>query len=443
VARAQQTETLEQATIDRVYWRLIPLLFGMMFFNYLNRINVGYAALQMNQDLGFSPAVFGFGAGVFFIGYMLLEVPSNLMLHRFGARLWLSRILVSWGAVASATAFVSSPMSFYVLRFLLGVAEAGLMPGLALYVTYWFPKRYRARAFAGYIIAGSFSAILGAPLSTVLMTAADEVLGVDGWRWMFFAEGIPTMLLGCIALVYLTDRPEHASWLTPAQREWLVRELRVEEEAEGPEDHRLAASFGDPRVWTLGSLFACALVGTYGLLMWLPQMLKGMGELSDIQVGLFSALPPLLGVAGTLLISRNSDRTGERKIHLAVVYGAAGAALLGSSVLASPAVAYALLCVAAVGLSAGSVLAWSLNASLMTGPGRAVSIALVGSIAQIGGLVGPWLIGVVKDTTGSFSLALAVVSGFVSVAAVIAATMRVGPSRSSAETQFATGPAAA
>ena len=426
MARPDQTQhTLEASTMRRVYWRLIPLLFGMMFFNYLNRINIGYAALQMNQDLGFSAAGFGFGASVFFVGYMLLEVPSNVMLHRLGARVWLARILITWGAVAAATAFVSSPTSFYVLRFLLGVAEAGFMPGVALYVTYWFPARYRARALAGYIIAGSVSAVVGAPLSTALMTVSDGFLGLKGWQWMFVAEGLPTILLGVFTIAYLTDRPERAVWLTAAQRDWLVRELRSETEAERPA--RFADSFRDPRVWLLGILFACAMVGTYGLLMWLPQIVRGMGNLSTMQVGLFSALPPLLGVVGTLIIGRSSDRTGDRKIHLAAVYAAAAAALVGSAFATQPAFAYPLLCVTAIGLSAGSVLVWSLNSSLLTGPGRAVSIALVGSIAQLGGLVGPWLIGEIKEATGSFSLALAAVAAFVLAAAILATLLRVAP----------------
>ena len=230
------TPDIETSTIRRVYWRNIPLLFAMMFFNYLDRINIGFAGLRMNHDLAFSPAVFGFGASVFFVGYMLVEVPSNLLLHRLGARVWLARILLSWGAVATAMAFVWSDISFYVLRFALGVAEAGFMPGVVLYITYWFPQRYRARAVAGYIIAGQVAAVIGGPISTTAMTYMDNLAGVHGWQWMFVVEGVPTMLLGLLVLLRLTDRPRNAAWLAPAQREWLETRLAAERaEVAGPE----------------------------------------------------------------------------------------------------------------------------------------------------------------------------------------------------------------
>lgn len=289
-------ESLEASTINRIYWRIIPLFFAMMFFNYLDRINIGFAGLRMNADLGFGPAVFGFGASIFFLGYMVLEVPSNLMLHWVGARVWLARILMTWGAVATCMAFVSSAWSFYLLRFGLGVAEAGFMPGLVLYLTYWFPARYRARAIAGYIIAGAFSAVLGGPISTTLMTYLNGLAGLHGWQWMFIAEGVPTILLGVFTLYYLTDRPADATWLTPAQRQWLQSELQAEIAAiEREGRHRLMNSIRDVRVWLLAALFGCALVGIYGMLMWLPQIIKSLGTRSDIEVGFLSAVPPLLG----------------------------------------------------------------------------------------------------------------------------------------------------
>nr|WP_229191095.1 MFS transporter [Bradyrhizobium brasilense] len=282
MAGASVTE-LEQQTIRRVYWRLIPILFVMMFFNYLDRINLGYAGLTMNKDLGLSPAIFGFAASIFFLGYMVLEVPSNLMLHWLGARIWLARILITWGLVAALTAFVWNPLSLYVMRFGLGVAEAGFMPGVVLYLTYWFPARYRARAVAGYIIAGSFSAVLGGPISTSIMTSFDGTAGLHGWQWMFLAEGVPTILLGLFTLYYLTDRPAKASWLTKEQAAWLEGELAAERaEIEQQGQHRLIECVLDIRVWLLAALFGCALVGIYGLLLWLPQIIKGMGNLSNI-----------------------------------------------------------------------------------------------------------------------------------------------------------------
>jgi MFS transporter, ACS family, tartrate transporter len=419
-------DNVEAITIHRIYWRIIPLFFAMMFFNYLDRINIGFASLRMNHDLGFGPTVFGFGASIFFVGYMLVEVPSNLMLHWVGARVWLSRILMSWGVVAACMAFTSSTWSFYVLRFALGLAEAGFMPGVVLYFTYWFPARYRARAIAGYIIAGSFSAVLGGPISTIVMTYSDGFAGLHGWQWMFVAEGVPTILLGVFTLYYLTDRPANATWLTPAQREWLQSELQAEiAEIERNGKHQLIDAIRDIRVWLLATLFGCALVSIYGMLIWLPQIIKSWGNLSDIQVGFLSSVPPLLGVIGTVLASRSSDRSGDRKMHIAALYTLGAVGLLASAFAPSPLWAYVCLCIAGLGINSTNALFWSLNASFMTGVAAAASIAAVNTIAQFGGLLGPSLIGLVRDSTGSFTWALVIVACFLLIAATIAATMRV------------------
>ena len=419
---------IQKVTIRTIYWRLIPLFFLMMFFNYLDRINLGFAGLQMNKDLGFTAAVFGFGASIFFLGYMILQIPSNLMMYRFGASLWLGAVLIVWGSVATVTAFVWNEWSFYVLRFLLGLAEAGLLPGLALYLTFWFPSRYRARAVAGYIIAGSFAAILGGPISTALMTYSDHAFGLQGWQWMFVCEGIPAVLLGFFTLYYLADFPARATWLTSQQRAWIESELRTEQaEIERARTYTVLDSIRDPRVWMLAILFGCALVGIYGLLIWLPLIINSLGNLSYIQIGFLSAVPPLLGVIGTILVSISSDITGDRKMHLALVYTVGAVGVLGSALVKSPVAAYLFLCLAGLGMNSGNSLFWSLNASFMTGIAAAVSIAAVNMIAQFGGLIGPWLIGFVKSTTDSFSIALTAVAGFLFIAAIMAATMRVAP----------------
>jgi cyanate permease len=260
------------------------------------------------------------------------------------------------------------------------------------------------------------------------MTYTDGFAGLHGWQWMFIAEGLPTILLGVFTLYYLTDRPANASWLSQAQRDWLQSELRAEiAEIERHGQQRLIDSFRDVRVWLLATLFGCALVGIYGMFMWLPQIIKSMGALSDIQVGFLSAVPPLLGIVGTILISRSSDRTGDRKMHLAAVYVLGAVGMLASAYAPNPVWAYVCLCIAGLGLNSGNTLFWSLNASFMTGIAAAASIATVNTIAQFGGLIGPWLIGLVKESTGSFSLALVMISGFLLLAAVIAATMRVTP----------------
>jgi MFS transporter, ACS family, tartrate transporter len=422
------TDPIEAETMRKVYRRLMPLLFAMMFFNYLDRINIGFAALDMNKQLSFSPAVFGFAGSIFFFGYMLLEVPSNLLLHRVGARRWIARILLTWGAVAAATAFVFNDSSFYVLRFLLGVMEAGFLPGVAVYLTKWFPVRYRARAVGGYIVAGSFSAVLGGPISTTLMTYGNGLLGLNGWQWMFIFEGVPAMLLGLLTLRIMTERPAEAAWLRPEQKQWLESTLEAERETLGGNKHfpmlRVAA---DIRVWSLACLFGCALVGVYGLFLWLPQIVKSLGHLSNIEVGFLSAVPPLLGVLGTFLISRSSDRTGDRKKHLAFVYGMSALATAGSAYAPNPVIAYALLCVTGLFIYAGNPLFWSLASSFRTGAAGAATIALINTVAQVGGLVGPWSIGLVRSATGNFNLALLTIAAFLVIATIIALVMRVQP----------------
>ena len=421
-------EGLQDSTIRKIYTRLVPLLFLMMFFNYLDRINLGFAGLQMNHDLNFSPAVFGFGASVFFLGYMIPQIPSNLMLFRLGAKAWLGMLLVAWGAVATVTAFIWNERSFDVLRFLLGLTEAGVLPGMALYVTFWFPSRYRARAVGGYIIAGAFAAVLGGPVSGALITYFNGVGGLHGWQWMFVVEGAPTVLLGLFTLYYLPNSPAQAKWLSPEEKQWLASELDGERAAlESAGRYSLFDSIRDPRVWMLSILFGCALVGIYGMLMWLPLIIKSMGSLSTLEIGFLSAVPPLLGVIGTIAVSASSDRTGDRKWHLAAVYVIGAIGMLGSALVHSPVGAYVFLCLAGLGMNSGNSLFWSLNASFMTGAAAAVSIAVVNTIAQFGGLIGPWLIGSVKSSTGSFSIALMVVAGFLVLAAVIAGSMKVAP----------------
>jgi len=421
-------DPIEPATIHRVYWRLIPLIFAMMFFNYLDRINIGFAALEMNKQLGFNPAVFGFAGSIFFVGYMLLEVPSNLLLYRVGARRWIARILITWGAVAAVTAFVWNDWSFYILRFSLGVMEAGFLPGVAVYLTNWFPTRYRARAVGGYIIAGSFSAVLGGPISTTIMTYVNGPLGLQGWQWMFLLEGIPAMLLGLLTLRLLTERPADADWLTSEQKAWLETTLETERAALGDAKHpSLLLVASDIRVWSLACLFGCALVGIYGLFLWLPQIVKSLGDLSNIEVGFLSAGPPLLGVLGTIVISRSSDRTGDRKKHLAFVYGMSALAITGSAFAPNPVLAYLLLCVTGLFIYAGNPLFWSLASSFRTGAAGAATIALINTIAQFGGLIGPWSIGLVRNYTGDFHLALLTIAGFLVIAVIIALAMRVTP----------------
>jgi MFS transporter, ACS family, tartrate transporter len=421
------TGQIEAATIRKVYWRLIPLLFVMVFINYLDRINIGFAQLDMGKQLGISDAAFGFASSIFFIGYMVLEVPSNLMLHRFGARRWIARILLTWGVVAAATAFVFNDTSLFVMRVLLGAMEAGFLPGVAVYLTKWIPASRRAWAFGGYIIGSTVAGVLGGPISTAIMTYANHLLGLHGWQWMFLAEGAAAMLLGLLALRFMTERPADAKWLTPEQRDWLTSTLEAERAALGEQRRVSALSIiSDIRVWSLAILFGCSLVGIYGLLLWLPQIVKSLGHFSDLQIGFLSAVPPLVGVLGTLLVSRRSDRTGDRKKHLAFVYGVSAIAIAASAYVPSPVIAYLLLCVAGL-IYAGNPLFWSLASSFRVGAAGAATIALINTVAQFGGLVGPWSIGLIRGSTGSFALALLTIAAFLAVATIIALAMRVQP----------------
>ena len=421
---------IEHRVVNRIYWRFIPLFFLCMFFNYLDRANVSFAALRMNKDIGLGPAEFGLAGSIFFFGYMLLGIPSNILLCKVGAKAWLALLLVLWGICASATAFVGTAVGFYIVRFMIGIAESGFLPGLAFFMTLWFPKAYRARAIAGYIIAISIASVLGGPLTTAIMTLVDSSIGsaagMHGWQWMFIVEGIPTVVLGLYTFFHLSDSPSEAKWLPAEDKKWLIDVLTAEKaETEKTETPRIFDLIKDIRVWSVAFLFGCALVGFYGLLLWLPLIVKSLGDLSDLQVGFLSALPPLLGVIGTVIVSRSSDRTGDRKFHLAGLYFVAAVGLLASAYAGSPVMAYVLLCVAGLCLNSGNSLFWSLASSIGFGAAAAVAVAAINTIAQFGGLVGPYVIGIARAQTGNFTAALVVVSVFVFISAAVAVLMPV------------------
>ncbi|WP_234729828.1 MFS transporter [Acidocella facilis] len=420
---------LARQTMRRVYWRVIPLLFLGMFCNYLDRVNIGFAGLTMNHDLGFSPGVFGFGASIFFLGYALLGVPSNVMMERVGARYWIPVILVFWGAVAGFTAAVHGAGSFYAVRFLLGMAEAGALPGFALFAAQWFPQAYRARAIAGYIIAGQVVGVIGGPVNAYLMHHLNDFAGLHGWQWLFIIEGGATVAIGVLLLLTLPGQPGQAGWLTPAQRDWLQGTLAAERHAaEGVRKFRLIDSVLDGRVYWLAGLFGSALVGIYGLMIWLPQIVKAMGQgMSLMEIGILSVIPPFVGVLGQLIVGASSDRTGERKFHLAAVYFLAAVCIALSAYTGNKSFAFVLLCIAGFGIFGGNPIYWSLATSMMTGTAGAIAIAYINSLAQFGGLVGPWMLGAVKGATGSFTDALYVIAAFAALAGVMALLLRVHP----------------
>ena len=413
--------SLESLTIKRVYWRLIPFLFVLLVINYLDRVNIGFAALRMNHELGFSASVFGLGAGIFFIGYAVFEVPSNIMLHRVGARLWIARIMVTWGLVSGMLAFVHTQTSFYVLRFLLGVAEAGFIPGVVAYLAFWFPVRYRSRANAGVIMATAIASALGSPVSGVLMHTMDGSYGISGWRWMLLFEAVPAVVLGLFVLVWLTYRPERAKWLADDQRNWLVNELageaaKLEKTANLP-FLKIAVM---PRVWSLSALFVCFLTAFYGVLLWLPQIIKSMGTSSDLEVGFLTALPFCCAALSMSLVSRHSDKVAERKLHIAICMVVGGVALLACAFVSQPVIGLVLLCIAAAGIWGCLAVFWTLTGEFLGGAAAAIGIALINTIGQFGGLAGPWLVGIIKDFTGNFSMALVVLAIAAFLAALIA-----------------------
>jgi MFS transporter, ACS family, tartrate transporter len=418
----------EALTMKKVYRRLVPFLFLLLVINYLDRVNIGFAALRMNHELGLSSTAFGIGAGVFFLGYALFEVPSNAVLYRLGARLWIGIILIAWGFASGIMAFVHNEYSFYVLRFIVGAAEAGFMPGVIVYLANWFPSRYRSRANAGVVVATALASAIGSPISGFLMKWTDGVLGLSGWRWMFICEALPAVLLGFVVFYWLTDSPERAKWLTPNERDWLSAELEIERcRLAATSKFTLLQVLKLRKVWALSALFSCFLSALYGVLLWAPQIVKSFGRLTDIEVGLLGSLPFCCAAIAMPLIARRSDRLNERRLHVAASMGVGGVALLASAYAPNPYISFTLLCVAAAGIWGSLGVFWSMTSTFLAGPAAALGIAVINTLAQIGGFIGPSSVGFIKDRTGNFSLALAVLASFALIAAIIA--YRLGDER--------------
>lgn len=416
---------LEAATLSRVTRRLIPFMFALYIANYLDRVNVSFAALQMNRDLGFSAGAYGLGAGMFFLGYCVFQVPSNLVLARVGARRWIGTIMIVWGAIAAAMMLVRGVGSFYTLRFLLGVVEAGFFPGMIFYLANWFPATHRARAVARFMTAIPLSGVVGGPLSGWLL-GWNGVAGLAGWQWLFVLEGLPSVVLGVVALRYLTDRPEDAAWLPADGRVWLSERLRLERA--GASDRRRASlrlALLDGVVWRLGVLYFLIVVGLYGQGLWLPQLIKGSSQLGDLTVGLLAAAPALAAAVAMVAIAAHSDRSGERHVHVALplVAGAIGFAMTALAV-DSPLVATAALSLAAIGFTGALGPFWALPTSFLSGAAAAGGIALINSLGNIAGFAGPYLVGVVKDATGGFAGALLAFAVLMLAGALLALWLR-------------------
>lgn len=410
--------SLERATMRRVSWRLVPFICLLYFIAFIDRVNIGFAALTMNKDLGLTSAVFGFGAGIFFFGYFLFEVPSNIVLDKVGARLWIARVMITWGLISGAFAFVKGEYGFYALRFLLGAAEAGFFPGIILYLTYWFPARYRAGVVSLFMAAAPVSVIIGSPLSSALL-GMEGTLGLHGWQWMFIIEAIPATLLGIVVLFYMTDRPEKATWLPEDQRAWLVAEMNEEHARKAVvAKHGIMAGMADSRVLALALIYFGTSAGLYTLGIWAPQIIKSFG-LSTLAVGFLNGVPPTIAVIAMILWARHSDRTGERTWHVVIACLVAAVGLLLAGGAASTLAVVAALTLVNCGISAAKPPLWAMPTTFLSGQAAAVGIAAINSIGNLGGFIGPWAIGWIKDRTGSFAGGLIFVAGLLLLSAIL------------------------
>lgn len=414
----------EPALLSKITRRLIPYMFLLYIVSYLDRINVGFAALQLNDALSFDPAVFGLGAGIFFIGYFIFEVPSNLIMERLGARIWIARILVTWGIISCAMMFVNGRLTFYVLRFLLGVAEAGFFPGMILYLTYWFPREARGRAVARFMTATAIAGVIGGPISGVLLEM-DGIGGMAGWQWLFLVEGLPAVILGFVTLSYLPDGPKDASWLTALEKEWITARLEQERgEVMRHGHHTLGAALRSGRVWTLALIYFSVIMSFYGISLWLPQIVRSFSGMSNVMVGFVSALPYVAAAIGMVLIGRNSDRTRERRFHVAVSAFAGAAGLTAAAFLKVPGAELAALALAAVGIWGTLGPFWAMSSEFLSGTGAAAGIALINSVGNLGGFLGPFLVGEVRSRTENFSLALLALAVFPLIGAIVTLAFR-------------------
>ncbi len=424
--------TLEQTTMRKVYLRLLPFAILTYFLCYLDRINVSFAALTMNKDLGLTASMFGLAAGAFFWGYCLFEVPSNIILEKIGARLWIARIMITWGILSGATAFCTGPYSFLAVRFLLGLAEAGLFPGLVLFFTYWFPDRHRARIVSGFTLALPGAVAFGAPISTALL-GLDGLWGLAGWKWMYIAEATPTVVLGVAVLFYVTDRPAEARWLRDEERAWLVAALDTERrQIEAHRKVSLLRSFWDPKVLLLSLNYLGIVTASLGMVFFLPQIIKQLG-FTNMQVGWASMIPYICGCISMVTWGWVSDRMGERRWNLvgACILSAAGLVVAGMTVGTYWSLVG--MSLAAAGFYGSKGMFWSMPSMFLTGTAAAAGLAWINSLGNLGGFFGPSLVGWVRDTTGSFAGGLYALAGFALMSAVVAALWLHIPRRAAAE----------
>jgi MFS transporter, ACS family, tartrate transporter len=405
----------EQAVLRKTAWRLIPFLCLLYFIAFLDRVNVGFAALTMNQDIGLSASAYGLGAGIFFLGYFFFEVPSNLLLKRFGARRWIARIMVSWGIISMAMAFVQGPVSFWILRFLLGVAEAGFFPGIILYLTYWFPNRVRGAMVGYFLLANPLTSVLGAPLSTALL--GSELFGLAGWQTMFIIEGIPAILLGIVVLFYLHDSPAEAKWLNADEKRVLI--AAVEREQQSAQHASLREGLTSRTVWLFGLIYFGMNLGVYGFGFFAPQIIKGLGSFTLTQTGFVTAIPYACAGLAMFLWGRHSDSTGERVWHFSLAALIGACAFTIGSYSTNVYVAIAAFSIGSMGVLGALPVFWTMPTALLTGTAAAGGIALINSIGTLSGYFGPVLMGKLKESTGSYAAGLTLIAVAMSLSALL------------------------
>jgi ACS family tartrate transporter-like MFS transporter len=400
--------------------RLIPFMMALYTVSFLDRVNIGFAALTMNKDLGFTPEIYGWGAGVFFFGYFLFEVPSNVIMTRVGARRWIARIMVTWAVISAGNAFVQSPMSFYGLRFLLGLAEAGFAPGMIYYLSLWFPSRIWASYASVYLLAIPLTSVIGAPISGIILST-DGFLGLHGWQWLFILEAVPALLLGIAVFFYLPDGPENAWFLSPREREIVASELAAEPHAKD-RIHGVAGALSDSRVVLLCAVYFGIVVGLYGIGYWLPQIVQAMG-FSNFEVGLIVAIPYAVAGLAQYVWGRHSDASGERVWHVMLASLVSGCAFAASAVLQSPLLVLIALATAAIGICSTLAPFWAMPPLFLSGRGAAAGIAIINAVGNLGGFLGPYAVGWAKQTTGDYAGGMLFLSLSLIAAAVLVLAM--------------------
>lgn len=418
----------QRAVIRRVTRRLIGFAFVCYVVAYIDRVNIGFAATALQRDLGLSDTAYGIGGGLFFLGYCLFEIPSNLILDRVGARLWIARIMIGWGLVSMGMMFISTPATFYAARVLLGIAEAGFFPGMVLFFTYWIPASERARTGALFMMAAPIAIIVGAPLSELLLSL-DGRGGLAGWQWLFVGEGLPAVVLGLFALRVLTDRPEQALWLPAREREWLSRTMAAERAGRASHGHAsVLGGMRSPRVWLLCAVYFLNTVVTYGVFLWLPKILRDLSGRGGWRLSLMTAIPFVAALAGMVLIGRHSDRTGERKRHVAACALTAASGLLLAAFFTDNLVMLILsFTLSQVGQRSVMSVFWSIPPMLLGGTAAAAGIALINAVGNLGGFVGPSIMGFLRDATGGYGGGLLVLSGALVLEAILVLSLRLEP----------------